>query len=135
MWRTSEMHADFLADEIDKHGRVCLSVGGGERMSVRTTIEVHSIVQEDVYAQAKAGGGAYGGVTRLESTQEYNLTDVKSIVESLLKMRKLAEAREIIYVVNKKAQPVWRKPLDEGWLKSTLSRVKLQEGGVFEIRI
>ena len=135
VWRTSEMHADFLADEIDKHGRVCLSVAAGEGMSVRTKIEVHRIMQEDVYAEAKKCGGAYGGATRFESEAQYDLTDVRSIVTVLLQTRSLQDAREINYIVKGNPQPVWRAPLDVGWLESTLSKVKLQKGGVFEIRI
>ena len=100
-----------------------------------TKVSVHRIMQEDVYADAELRGRDYRGATRFESEAEYVFTDVNSIVSVLLQTRSLADAREINYIVNGKTHRVWRAPLKEDWLPSILSKLTLEKGGVFEIRV
>jgi hypothetical protein len=128
----------FLADEIDKHGRVCLSVAAGEGMYVQTPIRVTKIVEKDVYIKNTEAlePEEYTGALQSKSEITYNLPQdsVTSMSAALQAVCKLDDAQEIVYVVGDKRTPVWRAPLDAGWLENVLrQKVTLQVGGAFEI--
>ena len=107
-------------------------------MSVQTLIRVKEIVERDKYEENVAAIEPYTGALKLVSEDEFYIParDFESMLSSLLNIRALEDAQEIVYVAGQRRTSVWRAPLAVLYLARELERkVTLQAGGAFEIMV
>ncbi len=104
------------------------------------TIKVKRIVDADLHGEQWRAGMEYTGGMRLVSVRNVPLG--ADIWHALNAQHHFADdltqedaCTEIVYIApDKTSQIMWRKRLDHTWLESALDNVRLEHGGVFEIR-
>jgi hypothetical protein len=126
--------------EIDKHGRVCLSVAGVTYMSTRTKIIVERFMDKNEFEVAQANGRDYVGSYAVvgERVYEFESTNGAGVLAAMKQMmqnskREWTAVEEIVY--DKSNRQRWRKNLPEAILLAQLQNVDLKAGGVFRLRV
>ena len=132
----------FLECEIDKHGRVCLSVAGVSYMTTRTRIDVQTIMDKQAFTAAQENSRDYKGSYKVIGGGQYDLRDrdgpsVLQALQSAVRdsKREWTAVEEIVYAVDGCDEISWRQSLTEKVLLAQLSNTQLKKGGVFALRV